>query len=50
MNFNILANDIEKKKRIIITKIIPSQEIDEIKNILGPKIKGEIEVNIKIIF
>jgi len=50
MNFNILANDIEYTPWLIITKIIPSQEIDEIKNILGPKLIGEIEVNIKIIF
>jgi hypothetical protein len=43
MNLDILTNDNEYTPWLIITKLIPSQEIDEIKNILGPKLIGEIE-------
>jgi len=48
MNFNILTNDIEYTPWSIITKLTPAQELDEIKNILGPKLISEIEVNIKL--
>jgi len=43
MNLDILTNDIEYTPWLIITKLIPSQEIDEIKNILDPKLISEIE-------
>jgi len=43
MNFNILTNDIEYTPWSIITKLTPPQELDEIKNILGPKLISEIE-------
>jgi len=45
MNLDILTNDNEYTPWLIITKLIPSQEIDEIKNILDPKLISEIEVN-----
>jgi len=43
MNFNILTNDIEYTPWLIITKLTPTQELDEIKNIIDSKLISEIE-------